>query len=283
MSAVLAAAACSNEHAKEEKPEAVYHAPAAAMPAPIQRPAVPADWQHEQMLVRALADSVDHKLRRVKGLSLAERATLRRDVNAIQIERAKQLGVRVQSDLDALTRAGKLQRLIDNGPYWVVRELKYSVPYVTPDARDMLVQIGERFQARLDSLGLPHYRLDITSVLRTPENHAALRRVNRNASQIESAHEFGTTVDIAYRRFAPPAEEAPPATSEVLSQLGQQLADSLLTETAGSRSGELQAVLGRVLQDMQQEGSLMVRMERQQTVYHITVARPMSRPTRSAG
>jgi hypothetical protein len=219
----------------------------------------------------------------VKGLSLAERARLRRDVNAIQIERAKMLGVRVESDLESMARAGKLVHLTASGPYWVVRELKYSVPYVTPDAHEMLKEIGERFQARLDSMGLPRYRLDITSVMRTPENHAALRRVNSNASQIESAHEFGTTVDIAYRRFAPPAEEAAPNTDIVLSQLGMQFADSLLTETAGLRSGELQAVLGRVLQDMQQEGSLMVRMERRQTVYHITVARPLSRQTRSAG
>ena len=123
--------------------------------------------------------------------------------------------------------------------------------------------------AKLDQLGVPRYRLDITSVLRTPEKQAALRRANRNASKIESAHEFGTTMDIAYRRFAPPAD----STVLTLPADARMLSDSMMIETARLRGAELQAVLGRVLHEMKQEGKVMVMMERQQTVYHITVAR----------
>jgi hypothetical protein len=56
------------------------------------------------------------------------------------------------------------------------------------------------------------------------------------------------------------------------------MSDSLLVETARERGAEVQAALGRVLQEMQREGKLLVRMERSQTVYHITVARRF--PTR---
>src|SRR5687767_3766395 len=82
-------------------------------------------------------------------------------------------------------RAGKLVRLADSTDLWVVRELDFSVPYVTPSAEAMLVELGRRFQQRLDSLDIPRFRMDITSVLRTPEKQAALRRANSNASRIE--------------------------------------------------------------------------------------------------
>jgi hypothetical protein len=213
-----------------------------------------------------LADSIDRRLRHVRNLTRNERTQLRRDVNAIQIERARQLGIPVGASVQAMVDAGRLVRLEEANPRWVVRPLKYSEPYLTPSAVAMLTEIGERFQAKLDSLAIPPYRLDITSVLRTPENHAALRRANSNASKVESAHEFGTTVDIAYRRFAAPMWSNP-----------DYLGDSLIVKTGNLRSAELQAVLGRVLADMQAEQKLLVRMERRQTVYHITVGRELAK------
>lgn len=157
LAGIFFAAACSNEHAPEEKPDAAY-TPVAGPSAPrTPRPAVAENPEHEYLVVRARVDSVDRRLRRVPGLSLAERARLRRDVNAVQIERAKQLGVSGISDVDRLVRAGGLVRLPDVAEYWVVRELRYSVPYVTPGAEAMLVEIGQRFHARLDSLGLPAF------------------------------------------------------------------------------------------------------------------------------
>jgi hypothetical protein len=137
----------------------------------------------------------------------------------------------------------------------------------------MILELGQRFHAQLDSLHVPRFRMVITSALRTPEKQAALRRVNRNASKVESAHEFGTTVDVAYRRFAAPLGAAPINADTV-----RALADSVLTKTAGLRSAELQAVLGRVIQQMRNEGKLMVMMERSQTVYHMTVAQPLVSP-----
>jgi hypothetical protein len=142
----------------------------------------------------------------------------------------------------------------------------------------MLVEIGERFQAQLDSLDLPPIRMVITSVLRSSEMQSKLRRSNSNAARGVSAHEFGTTLDVAYRRFAPPAPSVDTVTYGAPPQLGPQirmLQDSLFMETGKQRGAELQAVLGRVIQEMRAEGKLMVMMERSQTVYHMTVARRM--------
>lgn len=227
-------------------------------------------WEVVEARVQARVDSVDLALRKVRSLTAQERRELRRDVNRIQTDRARRLGVRPenQAEVERLVGSGRLVELPDSTRLWVVRDLEHSVGYVTPDTEAMLAELGERFQTALDSLGLPRFRLVVNSVLRTPEKQSALRRLNPNASRGVSAHEFGTTLDVAYRRFAPPVE---PVVEP--SGAARQLQDSLMVETATERAAELQAVLGRVLAEMKKEGKVLVMMERQQTVYHMTVAR----------
>ena len=245
---------------------------------------VEAEMAHARTRIVARAESVAAKLETVRPLTSAERRRLRRDVNAKQVATARRLGVRPGSEarLSALVRAGRLVPLGDSTGYWVVRELDYSAPYVTPDAKAMLEEIGRRFQARLDSLGLPHYRLEVTSVMRTPGNQAALREVNVNAARTASAHEFGTTLDVAYTHFAaPPIDRltvrvptAPAATSPM-----RQVEGLALEEAARRQAPALQAALGRVLERMRAEGKLEVMMERRQAVYHMTVAHRFPRAT----
>jgi hypothetical protein len=259
---LMAAGACGGDgSAPAGENEA---APAAMAPPPVDEP-----WEVVRPRVEQYADSADRLLRPIRNLSGAELATLRRDVNARQIASARTFGHRAVDGVEPLLESGRLVPLAESTPLWVVRELTYSVPYVTRDTHAMLEEIGERFHARLDSLGVPRYRLDITSVLRTPDKQARLRRSNPNASQIESAHEFGTTLDIAYRRFAAPAGH--PGAGVRAPEL-RQLADSMLIDAGRLRAAELQAILGRVLLEMRSEGKLLVIMERAQTVYHITVA-----------
>jgi uncharacterized protein YcbK (DUF882 family) len=253
----------------EERPTAP--ADAAASPA-----AAVVDITDEQIAtatlqVQLLADSIDMKLRRVPNLSVAEKMRLRADANAEQIARARAMGINRTVALQSNVASQKLVELEDTTDLWALHNLNFSVPYVTPSARAMITEIGQRFQAKLDTLGIPRYRIVITSALRTPDKQAALRRVNSNASRVESAHEFGTTVDIAYRRFAPPVDAAPLPADTI-----RRLADSVLVRTANLRSAEMQAILGRVIREMQTEGKLLVMMERRQTVYHITVARRLS-------
>lgn len=218
------------------------------------------------------ADSTDRMLRHVSGLTRWEQVKLRRDVNMIQISRARQLGITPGSDPDALLKAGRLVKLEDSTKLWTLHNLNYSVPYVTPSTESLIAEIGERFQLKLDSMNVPRFRLVITSVLRTADKQALLRKHNWNASKIVSAHEFGTTVDLAYRRFAAPHDSASAAFG--LNEMG----DSLMVKTANRRSSELQAVLGRVLANMEKEGKVMVMMERNQTVYHITLAQAYPHP-----
>ncbi len=239
----------------------------------------PMDWRTLEATVASRADSVDRMLRKVQALTRTEQFALRRDVNAVQIRKARALGIPRNSNIEDLARAGRLVRLADHTEYWSLYRLNFSVPYVTPSTEALLAEIGERFHKELDSLQVPRYRLMITSALRTADKQAALRRGNSNASKIESAHEFGTTVDVAYRRFAPPLGLVSPP-DPTLAGRDVAFSDSVMVKTANTRSAELQAVLGRVLQQMKDEGKVMVMMERSQTVYHITLGKAYPTPRR---
>jgi hypothetical protein len=220
----------------------------------------------------ALADSVDALLFPAPLLTPAEEAALRSASNDAQLARSRALGVRVtdEATLRRLLDEGRLIQLEERSELWVTRQLRSSLPYVTPDARALLVTLGERFQRRLAAMGLPAYRLEVTSVLRTPEGQAALRETNPNAAAGVSTHEFGTALDVAYSGYAAPSSRAdgdgandPAATITALA----------LERVAARYSRELQKVLGDVLRELQSEGAVMVTLERQQPVFHLTVAR----------
>lgn len=227
--------------------------------------------------ILAHADSMDAALRPLPLLTGAQQGALRRYLNAQQLERARALGVAPgdSASLAAARRAGRLVVLEDSTPYWIVRELDHSEPLVVPGVVALLTEIGERFHARLESLGVPRVRMEVTSVLRTAESQAELRRTNPNAAGGTSTHEFGTTLDVAWNSFAAPQElddwfDA--GAAEWLAPHLQRIAATFAETVAARRSRELQAVLGEVLIEMQREGKVMVTMERQQPVYHMTLA-----------
>jgi hypothetical protein len=231
--------------------------------------------------IAVVTDSLDALLRPVPLLTGGQEAEFRRFGNAQHLQRARALGVRPagDADRDAAVQAGRLVALEDSTVHWVVRELEYSEALVVPSARALLVEIGDRFHARLATMGLPPFRLEITSVMRTPASQAALRRVNPNAALGESTHEYGTTFDIAYASFAAPAEPDIDLDVGELQWLRPRLdgiAGSLLETLAARNSRELMAVLGGVLAELQREGLVMVTLERLQPVYHLTVARRLS-------
>jgi hypothetical protein len=277
---VIAAAGCSRPDAaasgaRDGSTDARATAPsAAAAPAPQEVEAA-------RLRIAARADSARRAMVQVRGLTREERAGLRQDVNARHVAVAQSLGVRArdEDEIQRLVRGGRLVALEDSTGYWVLRDLTYSVAYVTPDAKAMLLEVGRRFHERLDSLGLPRFRMEVTSVLRTPETQDELKRRNSNAARDVSAHEFGTTLDVAHVRFAPPAAAALPAeVPSAPAQSAQIRAEeaALLEEVGKQNAAALQAELGRVLGEMRDESKLRVMMERRQAVYHMTVARRMS-------
>ncbi|MGH7480901.1 MAG: DUF5715 family protein [Longimicrobiales bacterium] len=224
-----------------------------------------------------LADSIEDLLRPVPLMRPGEETSLRRFSNAAHLARARAIGVRAsnEAEVEALVRDGRLVALED-GEYWRVRELGRSSALVVPETERLLRELGERFQAELVSRGLPRYRFEISSALRTAEDQAALRQTNVNAAAGTSSHEFGTTVDIPYAGYAAPAESpfdfsdlAPADWTPALERIG----DLALERIAARKSRELRKILGDVLRELQGEGEVLVTLETLQPVYHITVAR----------
>lgn len=228
--------------------------------------------------ILAHADSIEAALRPVSLLTRGQAAAFDRYRNADQLAIARRLGVPQPVSAEARERLlaeGRLVRLEDS-PYWTVRALDYSTALATPAVVALLTEIGERFHARLEELGVPPLRMEVTSVLRTADDQARLRRVNPNAARGESTHMYGTTVDVAYSSFRAPQEPVLDLDTAEAPWLDPHLRrmESAATEAGAARmSRELQAELGHVLREMQAEGKVMVTMEERQPVYHMTVAR----------
>jgi len=230
------------------------------------------------LLEERLAE-IEAAVQRRPGLIGSIRQDMRRHLNAAHVAAARRNGpgpVRDSAHLDALVRRGALVHLPDSTHWWVLRELDQSLPFVTPGTQAALEEIGRRFHARLDEHGLPPFRLDITSVLRTTQQQSALRRRNPNAAATTSSHEFGTTLDIAYLSFAAPqsldhASLALEPHEQVSRPLRAELATAL--DSLGTRyAPHLEGELGAVLQQLQRDGMVLSLRERSQPVYHITLA-----------
>ena len=226
------------------------------------------------------ADSADRILGPLPVMTPAEEDALRRFLSGAHMASARALGVRVGSRAvrDSLLDVGSLIQIEDSTHHWIVRR-GASPAYVVPSVRTLLEVLGQRFQERLAVMGLPPYRIEVTSALRTSERQDRLRGSNPNAAVGVSSHEFGATVDLSYAAFAPPAE--PPgdllatAPPELTPHLGRIL-DLALESVSARKSRELGAIFSQVLREAQAEGLALVIYERQQTVYHLTVARALA-------
>jgi hypothetical protein len=228
--------------------------------------------------IDAAAEAVDAVFQPLPLLTPGEEQSLRQHSNARQLARARELGVDrgLPGDrLRALEEEGRVVRLNDS-EHWVLRGLDYSQPLTVPAVRDLLTEIGERFQSRLLELGAPPFRVEVSSVFRTVEDQESLRRVNPNAALGESTHEYGASVDLPYSAFAAPAEPMvaiDTAGAPWLAAYLERYAAVAAERIAARRALELKAVLGQVLLEMQREGMVMVTLERQQPVFHLTLAR----------
>lgn len=173
-------------------------------------------------------------------------ATLFNDKNDKHLRIAKEKGLKTVAKVGKQLDLNKLVKLKDND-YFVVDELRYSVPYLTKDAANQVNRIGKAFADSLQTKGFPKYRLIVSSVLRTEEDINRLRRSGNPNASTNSAHCYGTTFDITYTRYK--AEDE----SEFIMQ-----------------PFELTKVLGEVLLDQKKAGRILVKYESNEHCFHIT-------------
>ncbi len=174
------------------------------------------------------------------------------DVQDVQYPAARRNGVRpVRNRAEAEHRKKELL-FVGYNPYYVMDPaMSSSIPYLVPRASALLEYIGRRFLDSLAVKNVPLHKIIVTSVLRTEEDVAKLRRINGNASE-QSCHRFGTTFDISYNRYHTVSLPEEPARRAV-------------------RNDSLKFILSEVLRDARAEGRCFVKYEVKQGCYHITV------------
>jgi hypothetical protein len=100
--------------------------------------------------------------------------------------------LRSKKDIYPLLKDEKLVRIEEN-EFYCLDTMYYSYPFLTLESKQLLDTIGEVFQRKLENTGLECTRFTITSMLRTTNSVARLRRWNRNSIK-NSAHLHGTTL-----------------------------------------------------------------------------------------
>ncbi len=233
-------------------------------------------------------DAQAETYRAVPPLTAGEEAALRRSLNPAHLRAAERLGVEPVAAPESLAAVAARRGLVRIGTDTtrVVWQGGYSEPFLTPDAAISLDSIAFAFRRELDRAGLPAFRFTLSSVWRATEAQAALRRVNPNAARGRSSHEYATTFDIPYRRFSfagpgsvalpEPSERLPPVVRPLVAEVMGSRAAARFDVLARDEPQPLAALLGRALIELEDRGVVVALIERQQPVYHVTVARPLA-------
>lgn len=169
------------------------------------------------------------------------KARLRKDAYSNHLSAAEKNGTELILDenrLFQLVEEGTLVE-VNSGKGYEVEKLTHSHPYLTPEAKKILEQIGLTYQA----LAGEEDFFTVTSGTRTIEQQKKLGRRNRNATKGNSSHSYGLSFDISYIRFN-----------------GEK-----------SWDWKKQKQLEKVLSHFQKQGKIYVIKERKQNCFHVTV------------
>ena len=169
------------------------------------------------------------------------------DMNDLHLKAAREIGINPISSREEASKASKKMQEISTNKYYEVETLTHSIPFLVPEAANLLMDIGRNFQDTLYNLNASLYKIKVTSVTRTVSDVSQLRRVNINSSE-NSAHLFGTTFDISWVRFTKVDEK----------------------DTLNIDNERLKMVLATVLRDLKREGRCYIKHERRQGCFHIT-------------
>lgn len=171
------------------------------------------------------------------------------DDNNTQLAAAKAIGVKPFKDAEDAANIKQL-KLIESNEHYKLDKLTHSVPYVVPQAAQLIDDIGANFLDSLTNKGLNPYRIVVTSVTRSQEQQKSLSKSNINATE-NSTHCYGTTFDVSWKTF----EQVPDKDGRPMQEVG---ADTL------------KMVLSEVLRDARLAKHCYIKYERKQGCFHIT-------------
>lgn len=168
------------------------------------------------------------------------------DLNDLHLQAAHSIGVEPIADRETAEHMKKKLKEIRSCKYYDIDELTHSIPFVVPQTDALINKIAVNFADSLNNLNAPHYKILITSITRTKDDVKRLGQRNTNAS-LNSAHMYGTTIDISWRRFIKDSKSKIDLSED-----------------------QLKKVLASVLRDLRKEGLCYIKHEKKQACFHIT-------------
>lgn len=187
--------------------------------------------------------------RNVKGVISYKRSF--GDLNDKHLAVAQTIGIRPLASREEAENMEENLTHITSNEHYVVDSLTHSIPYLIPRAGELLDSIGANFLDSLKAKGLNPNQIVVTSILRTEDDVKRLRRRNGNASQ-NSAHFYGTTFDVSWKRF-------------------QKMEDADGRPLQDVSPDTLKLVLSEVLSDIRKADRCYIKYELKQGCFHITV------------
>ena len=154
------------------------------------------------------------------------------DLNDVHLSVAKKIGIEPVSSREGAEHASRDMVEIKTNDYYEVEELTHSIPYLVPEAANLLEDIGKNFQDSLKNLNASIYKIKVTSVTRT----------------VADAHQYGTTFDVSWVRYTKIDEK----------------------DTLNIDKDRLKMVLASVLRDLRRADRCYIKHERKQGCFHIT-------------
>ncbi len=171
------------------------------------------------------------------------------DMHNLHITSAVKNGITpLETRADTVDQMNMLVRLPDELPLYRQYNITHSIPYLVPSAAKLFMDIAQNFRDSLYSKKMPIHKLYLTSITRTDDDIKSLTKRNINASD-NSAHRYGTTFDISWKRF----DKVDLHNSEEISP------------------DRLKLVLAQVLFDLKNDEKCYIKHERRQACFHITV------------
>lgn len=175
------------------------------------------------------------------------------DLNDVHLAVAQEIGIEPVSSREEAEKASRKMTEIESNDYYEVEELRHSIPYLIPEAAQLLEDIGRNFQDSLANLNASVYKIKVTSVTRTVDDVKKLKKRNSNSS-VNSAHQYGTTFDVSWVRYTK-IDEA---------------------DTLNIDKDRLKMVLASVLRDLRKSDRCYIKHERKQGCFHITARKAPS-------
>ena len=117
------------------------------------------------------------------------------DLNDLHLSSALKIGIEPVSSREEAEHASRKMEEITTNDYYEVEELTHSIPFLVPEAAELLEKIGRNFQDSLTNHNASIYKIKVTSITRTVDD------IKNIISKYEYYHDFRINEPKIYQKL----------------------------------------------------------------------------------